>query len=118
MRATPLLAALLLASLAQTGMAAIVVCNMKAIDGKVLTGLCSVGVTGASISLVNPGGGPQQLSGSNVSYTLDVNARSTLFECASEDDLLIIDSSEYSSQTLNNCAPPLLELRGCSNAIF
>jgi len=70
------------------------------------------------MALSSPGAGQQELAGSNVSYTLDVNARSTLFECASEDDLLIIDSSQYSSQTLNNCDPPLLELRGCSNAIF
>mmetsp|Transcript_13375 Transcript_13375/g.23508 ORF Transcript_13375/g.23508 Transcript_13375/m.23508 type:complete len:357 (-) Transcript_13375:624-1694(-) len=115
--ATPLLA-LLVASLAQTGMASIVVCTMNAIDGTILAGACSVGVNGAVVSLVGPGTGPQQLAGSEVSYTLDVNARSTLFECASEDDLLIIDSSTYSGQTLNNCEPPLLELRGCSNAVF
>eukprot|EP00199_Chlamydomonas_sp_CCMP681_P002482 CAMPEP_0119100934 /NCGR_PEP_ID=MMETSP1180-20130426/16_1 /TAXON_ID=3052 ORGANISM="Chlamydomonas cf sp, Strain CCMP681" /NCGR_SAMPLE_ID=MMETSP1180 /ASSEMBLY_ACC=CAM_ASM_000741 /LENGTH=332 /DNA_ID=CAMNT_0007084921 /DNA_START=26 /DNA_END=1024 /DNA_ORIENTATION=- len=99
-------------------MAAIVVCKMDAIDGQILTGACIVGVSGAVISLVGPGAGPQLLNDSSISYTLDVNARSTLFECASEDDLLIIDSSQYSSQTLNNCDPPLLELRGCSNAIL
>nr|AHF22079.1 ice-binding protein [Chloromonas sp. 'King Sejong Station']QDO15121.1 ice-binding protein 2 [Chloromonas sp. KNF032]QEF75573.1 ice binding protein-2 [Chloromonas sp. KNF0032] len=113
-----LFAALLVACLAQTSMAAIVVCKMDAQDGDTLTAACSVGVSGQPISLVGPGSGQQQLTGSQVSYTLDVNARSTLFECASEDDLLIIDSSQYSSQTLNNCEPPLLELRGCSNAIL
>nr|QDO15124.1 ice-binding protein 5 [Chloromonas sp. KNF032] len=118
MKWASLLAALLVASLTQTSMAVIVVCKMDAIDGKILTGACIVGTNGAVTPLVGPGAGPQLLINSTIFYTLDVNARSTLFECASEDDMLIIDSSQYSSQTLNNCDPPLLELRGCSNAIF
>nr|QDO15122.1 ice-binding protein 3 [Chloromonas sp. KNF032]QEF75574.1 ice binding protein-3 [Chloromonas sp. KNF0032] len=118
MKWASLLAALLVASFTQTSMAVIVVCKMEAISGKILTGACIVGTNGAVISLVGPGAGRQLLINSTIFYTLDVNARSTLFECTTEDDILIIDSSQYSSQTLNNCDPPLLELRGCSNAIL
>mmetsp|Transcript_4933 Transcript_4933/g.8580 ORF Transcript_4933/g.8580 Transcript_4933/m.8580 type:complete len:372 (-) Transcript_4933:722-1837(-) len=109
-----ILAALMFAGLTQAG-AAKVTCTMNAISGVQVSGTCSV-KNGAVVAFVGSGAGSYPLAGTNITYTIDANTKSMLFECASENDILTIDSAIYSGQTINNCDPPLLEFRGCSNA--
>nr|ABY64760.1 ice-binding protein-4 [Chlamydomonas sp. CCMP681]ABY64765.1 ice-binding protein-4 [Chlamydomonas sp. CCMP681] len=109
-----ILAALMVVSLTQAS-AAKVTCTMNAISGRQVGGTCSV-FGGQVTSFIGTGTGSFPLPGTDITYTIDANGRSMLFECASQSDILTVDSSVYSGQTINNCEPPLIEFRGCSNA--
>jgi len=94
-----------------------VVCQLSAQSGLKLNGSCSVG-GGPASQLSGPGTGllTDEVAGVAIRWTIASNGISTLFECSSKADILIITSSTYSNQTLTNCDAPLIELRGCSDA--